>query len=137
MSTGKDYGLPAEYADWVEWYPTGTILPNPYATEAVRIATTKSMKIDGRWCDEATVIRHFVPPPPKPTLPDVKLGGVVRYRDADDQLCLAVRIGEDQWVNFTRQDETPAKLFAATPWTDDDLLGDADDDGFTVELPGL
>lgn len=136
MSTGKDYGLP-EYADWVEVF----VPPTEPGCEYVETGSRHHRVASVAFLNTTQVgrQRYFVPPKPKPkpTLPDVKLGGVVRYRDADDQLCLAVRIGADQWVNFTRQDETPAKLFAATPWTDDELLDDADDDGFTVELDGL
>lgn len=140
MTTGKDYGLPAEYADWVEAeWPVYRAAHEPaLGGRYLRVAIEKH-DLDNFGADILRCVRihHFVPPKPKPTLPDVKLGGVVRYTDTEGQPCLAVRIGEDQWVNFTREDETPAKLWAANPWTDDELLDDADDDGFTVELDGL
>jgi hypothetical protein len=68
--------------------------------------------------------RWFVPPKPKVELPDVRPGGVIAYTDVDGVRRRLMR-GDNGWFD---QDSR---------WSDEAVLADVNENGFTVELLGL
>lgn len=127
MTTGKDYGLPEEYADWEL-----RKLPNDGSNGGRPYLRITFDRIDGHIGHDrrtrSVMWAYLFPPKPKPALPDVKPGAVVRYTDRDGDVVRVMRTA-----------------YSKRPWTDlhentyDDaaLLADVDDDGFTVELGGF
>ena len=127
MSTGKDYGLPPEYADWVEVF----VPPTEPGCEYVETGSRHHRVASVAFLNTTQVgrQRYFVPPKPKPTLPDVGPGAVVRYTDHDGDPVRVMRLelgNRDTWADMNQN-----------RYTNTALLADVNDDGFTVELPGL
>lgn len=134
MTTGKDYGLPEEYADWVEVPPAtrtdGEYLRLSYehyhpARHAVSGNTI------GHYALPAAGVRTFVPKP-KPTLPDVKPGAVVRFRQLDStRTNRAVKTSRSgPWIVLA--DDGMNWTFTGT-----EMLATFDMESATVELDGL
>lgn len=135
MTTGKDYGLPTEYADWVEWTPDRARHTGP----VLRLSAEVSDHTD-HWGKPVSWRITLVPPKPKPTLPDVGPGGVIRFRSKIVGVTRrAIRTNDYRWRVFEKG--TPVVYhgndFVDPKATDEELLGVVDDDGFTVELEGL
>lgn len=124
MTTGKDYGLPEEYADWVEMSGLEIHIDTPDYLHLIARRFKHGPLNSGSLIND----RYYIPPKPKPTLPEVKPGAVVRYTDRDGDVVRVMRTA-----------------YSKRPWTDlhentyDDaaLLADVNDDGFTIELGGL
>ena len=82
-----------------------------------------------RMVDVANALGLDPAPRPRPTLPDVKPGAVIRYTDKDGdpiQVTYAgASFGKRRWYD------------ADSNYSDANLLDDVNDDGFTVVLEGL
>lgn len=136
MSTGKEWGLPEQYADWV--------LVDGYATpvtERVRVIVDHyaphSYMSDA--LNETGREIWFVPPKPKPKLPDVGVGGVVRFHTTDaaptsfkNRQCRAIRRFDGSW-----DVHTSGGLVGSGGTPGARLLEIVDDAGFFVELKGI
>lgn len=125
--------LPAGYEDWVE------VSPEPMG-ECVKVEVIhwSPMIGGGRGGTPIEKIRYFVPPRPKPTLPDVKPGAVIRFKSKTGSMRRAIR-GRTGWRVF--EQGIPVVYygvdFAEHLSGGHDLLNDVDDNGFLVELEGL
>lgn len=131
--TGKDYGLPEEYADWVE------VEDLPDHSEANRALVVK-VTLMNRTCGELNRnadTRYYIPPKPKPTLPDVSEGAVIRFRCKAGSLRRAIRGQYGGWRVFEKG--APVLYRATFPdhiVTDATLLEDVAGE-VVVELEGL
>ena len=128
MTTGKDYGLPEEYADWVLKKLEDGV--DGAQSSFIRVTFERLDGIPGHDRRAQVVMwAYLFPPKPKPTLPDVKPGAVVRYVDHDGDPVRVIRMAlgyRETWIDMHQNRYTNAAL-----------LADVDDDGFTVELDGL
>lgn len=121
--TGKDYGLPPEYADWVEVEMAALKLGGSY------FALHGYAVIDGSL--NASTRHFFVPPKPKPTLPKAEIGGVIGFKTHDGKLARALRCHGRLWLLFMEG-------FGPIGYHDDTYLsGIVNADGFVTELEGL
>ena len=127
MSTGKDYGLPEEYHDWVEWDASRSIYMGPILRITAEMAPTPDAAV------ESAVWRISLIPP-RPVLPDVKPGAVIRYRGATDRI-LRRAIRNPDRTTWTVWSEDLGLLHDKC--ADSGITEAVDDDGFTVELEGL
>lgn len=119
--------LPEEYADWVEAKPP--LGASRWVSVEVRVGGIGSAV-------RVLTRRYFVPPKPKPTLPDVGLGAVLAYTDKSGRKCRAMQFASGDWRVYTFAGE----IVVGHPnayWTNGDLITHVNDDGFTVELEGL
>lgn len=129
--------LPAGYEDWVE-------VPHPISSLPQRPEHGRFLEViwgigDATRTGTSVVwkpgnTRYFVPP--KPVLPDVKPGAVVRYVDKQGHSCRAVKLEDmciSPWRVFTLRN------FGAdsVDLNNNEMLADVNADGFTVELEGL
>lgn len=134
MSTGKDYGLPEEYAEWVETSGLEIHIDTPDYLHLIARRFKHGPLNTGSVISD----RYYIPPKPKPTLPEVEEGAVIRFRSKAGSIRRAIR-GRFNWRVFEKG--TPVVYhgtdFADPTATDAYLLNDVDDDGFTVELGGL
>ena len=125
--------LPEEYADWVE------------ANPPLGASRWVSVEVRAGGIGSATIVltrRYFVPPKPKPTLPDVGPGAVIRYRGKDGGLRRAVREVDGTGGNGNAYDGTwtvwHEQVTGSSPTTPSSaLIATVDEGGFTVELEGL
>jgi hypothetical protein len=126
--------LPEEYADWVKHAKAdGKLYDPPRGTGYVRVDVGV---FDEDRNGQHIAVYYFVPPKPKPTLPEVKLGGVLRYMDKAGRTCRAMQFAAGKWRVYTFAGE----IVVGAPgeyWHDGDLIAHANGDGFTVELEGL
>lgn len=139
MTTGKDYGrdwnLPAKYADWVLTHTSHGGSPEGECLQ-ISLHHLKPKTDPAQTWREGTVrtIAHFTPPKPKPTLPEVAPGGVVRYMSLSGIKTQATRrragVWSVQWLDSSGE-------LATVTQQDADILRDVNAAGFTVELDGL
>jgi hypothetical protein len=118
--------LPAKYDGWVEAPTEGTEVPQ---TEYLLVQIDYFGPAEGGKRSGPNIdIRRFVPPKPKPTIPEVKPGAVVSFTSTSGRRYRILKIADSPhwWVDQEDQD-----------WTPDTLLEVVTDDGFTVELEGL
>lgn len=126
----SDVKLPAGYEDWTS--PGVAPLRVPY----LRITAER---IDVPHTEGEVVAVHWrMPPKPKPTLPDVKPGAVIRFTSKMGSVRRAIR-GLTGWRVF--ENGTPV-VYCGMDWTQpiagaQDLIEDVSADGFLVELEGL
>jgi hypothetical protein len=123
--------LPTEFDGWVEGKPP---LRGNWVSVEVRTGGIGSNT-------RVVTRKYFVQPKPKPVLPDVKPGGVVRFTDVKGRTYRAVR-DIASWRMFGASGEVHAAnvqtlTFNPIKWADVQLLDLVNDDGFTVELEGL
>lgn len=118
--------LPEEYRDWVE-------VKAPIVHEGAVLAVRFDYLEKPNQFPAKSSSRYLVPLKPKPTLPDVKPGAVIRYRSYGVEH-RAIYHGNDTWdifwnssLGFCGSRTRPAAQ----------LLDEVDDAGFTVELEGL
>lgn len=123
MTDASMFELPAEYADWI---PLDELPDHSSAPHAIEVRVTKLNRTCGELNRKLTHI-YFVPPKPKPTVPDVGIGAVVRFTSKSSGDTYRVMKGDEGWW-FDQRD---------SDWSDSDLLATVNDDGFTVELDGL
>jgi len=124
--------LPAGYEDWVE------VSPEPMG-ECVKVEVIhwSPMIGGGRGGMPIEKIRYFVPPTPKPVLPDVKPGAVLSYTDKQGRRVRAVYPSSRLW-NVYNQPHTPLNTAChMMVMSESQILADVNADGFTVELEGL
>jgi hypothetical protein len=136
--------LPEEYADWVEVeHADGSAyrVKGPF----LRLVVDQYMASNTHPV-RAVMTRYFAPPKPKPTLPDVGVGGVLRFKGKDGEThraianydgfgwCVYGTCGKLSAIDPGTGDVAPGALWN---WTDEQLLAYVNDDGFTVELGGL
>lgn len=132
--TAREMGieLPEEFADWEEVpLMVGEVVPH-----SIVVTVTEHCGRGIGTLARNLNARMFVPPKPKPTLPDVEPGAVVQYVDNQGLRCRAVRLDptrDDGWKVFTQYDT----FLGAVSHSDEDMLSDVNADGFTVELDGL
>jgi hypothetical protein len=125
--------LPAGYEDWEETQPT------PPKGEHLRVEVRHLTPVAGSGYIGMPVgrDRYFVPPKPKPKLPDVRPGSVIRYTDRTGLNVRAIYRSAHVWDTY-RQTAAPLN-FACTVYTATDsyLIEDVNANGFLVELEGL
>lgn len=133
MKTGKDFGLPSEYADWVE----KTVFNSHSFEPSVRVMVER---LDGTYPDGRGVwvpldVHTFVAPEPKSALDGLPQGTVVSFTSRFGSVRCAIR-GHHGWRVF--ENGVPIVYcgtnFADPIATDAELLGDVNDDGFAVFL---
>jgi hypothetical protein len=134
--------LPEKYRDWVEDEGDG-VPDSEYLLVQIHYFAADA---EGRRSGPNVIFRRFVPPKPKPNLPDVGVCGVLRFKGKDGEKHRAIANYDGfGWCVYG----TCGKLSAIDPgtgdvapgapwnWTDEQLLAYVDDNGFTVELKGL
>jgi hypothetical protein len=124
--------LPTEFDGWVEGKPP---LRGNWVSVEVRTGGIGSNT-------RVVTRKYFVPPKPRPVLPDVKPGAVIRYHGWDGGLRRAVRevdgIGGDGKTYGGTWTVWHEHVTGSSPTTPSSaLIAAVDDDGFTVELDGL
>lgn len=127
--------LPAGFEDWVEVSPIlrGTLSRQLTVTIEECVSNSYGMVIN------TLGTRHFAPPKPKPVLPDVKPGAVLRFTSKTGKPERAVR-NYDTWSVYgagTQGRMNSKSGDWSLEWRDADLLDRVNSDGFTVELEGL
>lgn len=132
--------LPAGYEDWEEVSYPGIIQPHihPIGPEYLKVECREySMSQYGRDEVVRSTIRYFVPPKPKPTLPDVRPGSVIRYTSKAGRPVRVIYRSAHVWHTF-QQPYAPVNFACHVDTVNDsDLLNDVDANGFLVELDGL
>ena len=119
--------LPAAYEDWVE-----STYPGP-DSERLRVLVDH-FPGEGYGTHKQTL--YFVPPKPKPVLPDVKPGAVVRFTHRSYGTTVQAvkwRTGSDWHIQFSGVGRGLCETYCGDAW----LLENVDANGFTVELEGL
>lgn len=128
-----DIKLPAGYEDWVEvpMEPEGEFVKSEVIHWSARYGT------GGRSGMPIEKLRYFVPPKPKPALPNVKPGAVLRYTDKLGRKVRAVYPSSRLW-NVYHQPHAPLNTACHMMiMSESQILADVNADGFTVELDGL
>lgn len=132
--------LPTGYEDWVE-------VPHPISSLPQRPEHGRFLEVvwgigDATRTGTSVVwkpgnTRYFVPPKPKPVLPDVKPGAVLSYRDKQGRRVRAVYPSSRLWDVY-HQPHTPLNTAChMMVMSESQILADVDADGFTVEMDGL
>jgi hypothetical protein len=116
--------LPAEFDGWVEGRPP---LRGNWVSVEVRTGGIGSNT-------RVVTRKYFVQPKPKPVLPDVKPGAVIRYADHDKETVRAVRVGPDAWDVYANVIDGSINRYR---FNDQELFDDVSADGLTVILGGL
>lgn len=128
--------LPAGYEDWVEI----DFQPGADGIFYLEVGGVRHCRAAGDNSTKVTPIsrpRYFVPPKPKPELPDVRTGAVLRFRSRVGSMRTAI-LGRTGWRVFDGGYPVTynVRSFSDPTGTDAELLHDVDADGFTVLVPG-
>lgn len=140
MTKQDDIRLPEGYKDWVE-----VSLPEvryshlaPLGQAYLRVSHGLfELHMDGSYREVHSGARYFVPPKPKPTLPDVKPGAVLRYTSKHGLKVRAVYRSVCVWDTYRQKSAPLNTACTADVITESQLLADVNANGFTVELDGL
>ena len=127
MSDASAFELPAEYCDWVEATNDQIRMRTEYIKVEVTHYPNGPLKMGTQ-----VLLKDYVRPKPKPTLPEVSMGGAVHFlRKSNGKPYRAVRCANSTWIVFGEDRDLGH-------FTDEQLLRFADDDpGFLVELKGV
>lgn len=123
--------LPAGYEDWVEVSPT----PEGEYVK-VEVIHWTPLGRGGHAGMPIEKLRYFVPPKPKPVLPEVKAGAVIRFTHKSYGTTVQAvkwRTGSDWHIQFGGVGRGLCETYCGDAW----LLENVDANGFTVELEGL
>lgn len=130
MTTGKDYGLPDEYADWVLKKLEDGV--DGAQSSFIRVTFERLDGIPGDRRAQLVMWAYLFPPKPRPTLPDVKPGAVLRFRQlGSTRTNRAVKTSRNgPWIVLA--DDGMNWTF-----TGSEMLATFDMESATVELDGL